>query len=266
MKDLTILITSCTAFSDMWSNTLSCFKKNWDDDSGIVLSSDGEGIFDVKRVPELALYNGEMSKRIIDALKDIKTKYVFITFDDYYLIEKADVCTFKELISYMDKNNVSYCGTAFNIKSGVKTHSGNLKLMELDLNKPYEVNFYPSIWNRNDLIDVLKYDENIWVSEVRLTKRLKNNGKKAILILNKNVFPFLDVVRKGKYLRKAYKYLNKNDFYISKRDVRTRREELYLSIRSFISFHSPKFLKKFLQNKYRKSGHIIFSDYDNLDA
>lgn len=261
MKNLSIIITSCEAYSDMWINNISSFKKHWLDDSKIVLTTDSSGDFDTSKVPELKVYKGEMSKRIIDALKDIDTKYVFITFDDYYLIKDANLEIIKETIDYMDKHNVSYCGSAFNIKKGKKFKAGNLKLFKFDLNEPYEINFYPSIWNREDLIASLKEEENIWISEAMLTKRLKMHNQTALMLLNKDVFTFLDVCRKGKYLRKAYKYLKKHNLYISDRGVRTIREEVSLAIRLFTSIHAPKWIKKKMQNRYRKAGHIIYSDY-----
>ncbi len=265
MEELTILITSCGAYSDMWSNTLSLFKQNWMDNSPIVLSSDSKGKYDVESPLELKVYDGEMAERIINALKDIKTKYVFLTFDDYYLTEKANISIIKETLDFVEENNISYCGFAFNIKNGSKRRHGNLKIFDMKLNEPYEVNFYPGLWNRVDLINVLRESEDIWTSEVRLTKRLARNDKKGICLLNKNVVSFLDVVRKGEYLRKAYKYLKKHGLFISDRKVKSVKEDLYLKTRFFVSIHAPKWVKNILKTRYRKSGGVLYSDLNNFE-
>ena len=199
MDDLTILINSCYAYSDMWENTISLFKANWDDNSEIVLLSDGSDTEFNYKLKCVKSYLGEMSERIAKALKDIKTKYVFLTFDDYYLIKKADIKFIKDVVKFMEENNISYCGTAFNIRNGKRKKCGDIKYIDSKLTEPYEINLYPSIWNREDLISCLNENNDIWTTEPSLTKQLKSNNKKAMILLNKHVYPFLDVVRKGKY-------------------------------------------------------------------
>ena len=87
--NLSILILSCQNFSDLWSNNLSLLEKNWAKHPSVFLSSDGEGIFDINNFEGLILFADEMSNRIINALNSIKSDYVFLTFDDYYLKSKV---------------------------------------------------------------------------------------------------------------------------------------------------------------------------------
>ena len=130
-------------------------------------------------------------------------------------------------------------------------------------NDAYEVNLYPSIWKKDDLIKIITHDENIWKFEVRLTRRCKENHFKCAWVSNKKTFQFVDTIRKGKYIRKAYKFLKKNSLYISNRSIMTFKESFLLGFRTIVSRYSPKFIKLRMKKISKKS---YYSDlYKNDD-
>ena len=99
LKDkLTILINSCEQFSDMWPNIFSLYEKNWPNHPSLIVITDG-----VKDTPypkdSFFECSGEMSDRLIKAIGDVKTKYVFFSFDDYYLTSAVNEEQFKITLS-----------------------------------------------------------------------------------------------------------------------------------------------------------------------
>ncbi len=262
MKDICILINSCINYSDMWGNIEFLYNKYWNNHPNIFLLTDKDG--DTKKQLETITFDGDMSDRLIFALNHIKTKYVFLSFDDYYPKKQVNVQKIESLLELMKSKNLDYCRVFYDPKVSGKPQS-NLKFRDLPLEKTYEVNFYPAIWKRTSLIKLLKSNEDIWKTEARLTRRAKENGLKCIYVKENGIFDFVDVVRKGKYLRSAYRHLKRNNLFISDRKKRTIKETLHLNTRIFLSNHLPKGMKEHLKEKGRKKGSIYYSDYAETD-
>ncbi len=259
-----ILILSCKDFSDLWSNNLSLFSKYWPNHPEIIISSDGPGLFDVQNPSELRIFNGGMSTRIIKVLKTIETEYVFLTFDDYFLKANVNVDFINQIILIMHNQGYDYCRFFKNKKvKGKFIRPFNYKI--LPLQSVYEVNLYPGLWRKKTLLSILKDDEDIWKTEVRLTRRMRENGYSGIAVYNDKVFPFVDVVRKGKYLKSAYRFLKKNKLFISARKIRTTKETLSLFIKTQASRHLPRSLRNIIKKMLNKKGVIFYSDYEYTD-
>lgn len=262
MNNLTILINSCKKFSDMWGNILDLYSKYWRDHPELIIVSDElDRNFNFNCVHP---YTGDMSDRMLLAALDVKTKFVFLSFDDYYPKSKVDVDRISKIINLMESNNFDYCRMFKEPKAKGKK-IGELKYKNLPLTRTYEVNFYPCIWKVESLIKIIKRNETIWKLEARITRRSKENGYKCIAIRDKTIFPFVDVVRKGKYLRNAYRFLKKNKLYISDRPVRTIKETTELAIQTFLSNNMPRCIKDRIKEKMRKKGRVYYSDYADTD-
>ena len=260
-NNITILINSCIAFSDMWNNVSFLFDKYWPNHpKAYILTDKDEPLFKLDKI----VIDKDMSDRILLSLDKIDTKYIFLTFDDYYLKKPVSQKYLCNLIIEMESKDIDYC----RIYNKIKTKGKKDKLLKykgMPLKDTYEVNFYPSIWRKDALKKVIKSGEEIWKLEARITRRAREQNLRCIYIKNKGVFDFVDVVRKGKYLRSAYRYLKKNDLYISDRKKRTVGETISLNLRTLISEHSPKRIKRFLKRRMNKKGKAYFSDYENTD-
>ena len=260
-NNVTILINSCIAFSDMWNNVSFLFDKYWPNHpKAYILTDKDDPSFKMDKI----VIDKEMSTRLLESLDKIDTKYVFLTFDDYYLKKPVNEKTILSLIKEMDNKDIDYCRIFYKLKTKGKKDK-NLKYKYLPLKDTYEVNFYPSIWKKEALKKVLKKDEVIWKLEARITKRAREENLKCIYVNNKGIFDFVDVVRKGKYLRSAYRYLKRNSLYISSRKKRTIRETIKLNTQIFVSEHAPKRIKKCIKNRMHKKGKVYYSDYENTD-
>ena len=262
--NLTILILSCQKYSDLWSNNLFLLNKYWPNHPKAILTSDGIGIFDLSTPEELMMVKKEASSRLVDSLLKVKTKYVLLTFDDYLINKRVNCEAINKIIDIMDCHKFGYCRLFKNKKVRGKP-IGDFKYKILPLKDVYEVNFYPSIWNSKSLVSVLKENEDIWKTEVRLTRRMRERKETGIAIYNKNIFPFIDCIRKGKYLKPAYKFLKKNKLFVSNRQIRTFQETAKLAMQTFVSKYSPDFLKKIIKKNMRKKGITFYSDFESTD-
>jgi hypothetical protein len=262
-ENITIIILSCAKFSDLWDNNVSLLKKFWPNHPKYQIISDGEALYPFRSREHLKIFNSEPSNRLIAAIDEVTTKYVFLTFDDYFLKKSVDEKHLIQIFEFIIKNDVDYC--RFFKKPKIKTKINELGLKKLPLQNVYEVNMYPGLWKVDSLKKVLVPNEDIWKTEVRLTKRARENGLFCFAYLKENIFPFEDIVRKGKYLRSGLKFIKKNDLYISDREVRTYGEDFKLFIQTLASDYLPKGIANLVKKWQRKKGKVFYSDFENSD-
>ena len=262
MNNISIHILSCEAFSDMWENDLYLYNKYWKDHPviNIISDSNSQKLFE----KDVMCIKGEMSTRLLKSLDCVSTKYVFLTFDDYYPCKEINTSKINKLIEEMENKNIDYC-RLFDKPRMKGPKNKELGYYNLPLKEIYEVNFYPSIWKVDTLRKVLKENETIWKAEARITRRARENNLKGIALSYKGTFDFIDIVRKGKYLRSGYRFIKKNNLFLSDRPIRSIRETITLNIRTFISEHIPLSIKNALKKYMNKKGKIYYSDYENTD-
>ena len=262
MQKYEIVITTCEKFNDLWENNLFLFNKYWPSHPQIRLVSDAPNSLGESLPCTFMHFEGEYTKRLKLALDEIDSDYVFLTLDDYLPSNNINANKIESLIDYMSKNGLSYLRLFDKVKTkGWIDRKNGIHLLPLT-KETYEVNLYPSIWKLTDLKKMLQHDESPWKFEVRLTRRAREEKLYCGWIPNKDIFPFVDTIRKGKYLRKAYKFLKANNLYISNRPIRTIRETIFLNVRSFIGGHVPERIKNWLK---KISGKQYFSDFANSD-
>ena len=79
-------------------------------------------------------------------------------------------------------------------------------LYEIPLDVNYAVNLYQGIWRRDFIEKTLGDSQTIWKYEVSLTPTARQIEARCVLSKGKD-FEILDVIRKGKLLHKANRWL-----------------------------------------------------------
>lgn len=268
LKDrLTLLIHSCDKFSDLWPAHTTLLNKNWPDrDIATYILSDSVSDFKCSGVEVLSAGDGkEITERIRYALPILKTEYVLVTLDDYFLIDPISSDKISRLLDIMDKEGYDYLRLFKRPKSPLN-ETPYKDVYTYDLNGGYRVNLYAGIWRRSFIEKTLGNEVlNAWNFEVHLTDNARKvNGKCAVSYGEE--FPILDVVRKGKILNKAYRYLKKNDLYHGERPVMPLRSEFFLWIRTNVDRLLRKTsmpLYRFVRNICVKMGMNSFSARNN---
>lgn len=251
MNKLSILISSCLKFSDLWENQFLLLNKFYPNHPKAYLLTDVDNSSLLINENKIIL-NKNFSDRLKFALELIDSEYILLTLDDYLINAKINEEQIMNIVEYMKTNDIDYF--RFFKRSKTKCYfDKDKKIHLLPLTKNcYEVNLYPSIWKKESLLKIVtEENEDIWKFEVLATRRAKQEHLRCVWIDNKNVFPFVDTIRKGKYLRKAYKFLRKNGLYISDRKRRTILEELKLYIKTILSRSIPSKMRLCLIKKFK---------------
>ena len=264
---ITYLILSCDKFSDLWDANLKMLRSNWPDrtfETFIVTDKETDRTFPDANIIA-AGSNLEWSDRLKYALQYVKTDYLFLTLDDYFLVEKVDYKRIEHLVSIMEKDDYSYIRLFKNPKKATGDKVQNEEdLYYINNEVNYSVNLYSGLWSKHFFSYCLKEPRTAWMFEVTLHESAIEYGAHCLVSYSDD-YKILDVVRKGKILRSAARYFKKHPgIYDGNREVQSLSYEVKLFIKTFVQEHTPAFLFKFLRKVYVKLGGQSFTyQYDN---
>ncbi len=258
---MTMFIFSCEKFSDLWDAHIELLEKNWQDrgmDTYIVTDSPHQAEY--KNVTVMSCgENKEFSERLDYALKQIDTEYVFVTLDDYFLINPVSNDKIANLIDMMDKENLDYVRLfPHPKKANGEKMSQYGKVNKIVNNSPYSVNLYVGIWRKSFFEKTVLNLRDIWHYEVSLSKIATELDAKCAVSNNKE-FVILDVVRKGKILNKANRFFKKYGYYHGNREVQSKWYEFRLTVRTLGVRYAPEFVVNLARKFMMKLGYHYFS-------
>lgn len=258
-EKLTMVISSCEAYSDLWENHIALLHENWTDrpiEAVIVTDKQHENPFS-----DISIYAAgdtyEMPQRLKEFAKICETDYLLVTLDDYYVEKKIDTKKIQRAIAFMERYGVDYLRFwpyphERRKVDGVK----NAYWIELDGN--YKVNLYPAIWRKSFLEKTVKEELSAWKYEVTLTSIAKELNAKCAYSVN-DEFHIVDVIRKGKLLHPAKKFLDSKGMTLN-RELISRKQEIKLDIMYYGKEFIPKPILRFVKKQLVKRGHKFISD------
>ena len=258
---LSILISSCDKFSDLWEENIKAYKKYWvNNPHKTYLVTDKHSTWDDEDV-NLIVANGQndFPLRIKYALNSIKSKYILVTLDDYFLINSVSNEKIDYLLKRMESENIQYLSLYNRRVTKEKKYKKLEELTPIDLSWKYAITLYPAIWETEFLRNAIKEDMSPWMFEPSLTKTAIALGANCQASLS-GVYDILDVVRKGKVLHKADRYFRKNNIDIGRRQRISYFTEMKLFIMDLISWYMPKNISKRLKKLLKKLGFTFYSE------
>ena len=257
---LTLVISSCDKFSDLWDAHFHFLRQNWGD-RGIrtILLTDRETEKTVDGAEIFAAGEGlEYPQRIQRLLEYIDTEYVLITLDDYFPIRKIENERISRLLDIMDRENLDYV-RMFSDPNSHKRFGKYDGLYEISLQINYAVNLYQGIWRKSFIEKTVGAVMTIWEYEVLLTPAARRANAKCVLSKG-GEFEILDVIRKGKILHKARRFLRKQGIAFPEREVISYKEEARIRLFTRGKYLLPPSLAALVKKLLRKTGRTFYSD------
>lgn len=260
LKDrLELLISSCDKYSDLWDLQVYHLNKNWPDrNMRTVIITDCNS---KKKYDGIQVFSAgnelEMPQRLKRILDSVATEYVFVSLDDYFLTKKVDNQRIEYILDTMDKYKLDYV-RLFSIPKEKKALDKEKKLYWIDLERNYGVNLYPGIWRKTFLEETVKNSLDAWKYEVSLTAIAKENNRRCVMSRGED-FVFVDVIRKGKLLSKAEKYLSSNGMSLNREHI-SKKEEFKLNLMFWTKKNMPRSLQKIIKKTMSLFGMKFISD------
>lgn len=262
LKDkLTMLISSCDAFSGLWDLHMEFLGKNWPDpEMRKILVTDRPTERQYAQAEIISVgAEKEWAERLEYAVSQIKTEYVFVTLDDYFLTTPVDLGKIKGIIRMMEEDSLDYVRLSGFVKHPKKMAvDGRKKTYRQDTSKCYSVNLTAGIWRRTFLEQTFREPKTAWQYEVSLARIARECGAKCVLCKDHD-FRVLDVVRKGKLLNKASRYFKKHDLYHGGREVISIWYEVKIFLRTWANRLLPQSVTDKLRSVMIRRGHQFFS-------
>lgn len=261
-----IIISTCDKFSDLWEANVLLLNQNWPDRNartylvtdaptdrkfpGVEVVSAGEGL--------------EITDRLRTALGKVQSEYVIFTLDDYFFTQRIDQEKINRALQFLEEEKADYIQLypqprGFLKKDGARESEQYPGIYLLDMSEGnYKVVLTPGIWRTDFMRQTLTGSMNAWEYEVSLTPRARELNARCATS-NCSELPYLDVIRKGKLLRKADRYFRSNPIYRSEREVMKWKDEFSLQLRTFLKFWLPKWMFRLVKKIMIKAGHRFYS-------
>lgn len=244
LKDVTILTSSYDGYSELWKPHYELLFKNWpslkEKNNFIpVMLITNNLIYDDPRVMSLKIgEDSTWSNNLLKSLESVKTKYVFLLFDDYIINSTINESRFIELLTLLEKTNGAYVEAIIDNGQFLYGHEkhkdfvpGIKDVIYRSRDSECRNSLQASIWNTKELKKLIDINESAWDFEVKGSKRTNNNQKPFYLVMDNPVISYLNAVAKRVYEKSAVDYINSQgiEFNPIKLPVKTKEEmELYL--------------------------------------
>ncbi len=230
-NDLSILVISHSTYSDLWPIFFTEFRKKFTNPCNLFLSVDKlpkdkivDNIFVIEeKIPE----NSTWSNRVLNACKEIQTKYVLLLIDDVFFTEKVDLVKLEEFLTCM--KNLGLKSLKLFYEANFKPElliPGTEKLGIFNFGVVNRINTHATIWETSFLQEILEPSESIWEFEVNGTFR--SNATFYIGGVTSTFFKYDLGIVKGSWERKIYNRLKKDGYadFLDKRKKLSRKETL----------------------------------------
>lgn len=219
-NDVSVLIITCDAYSDVWDYFFILFNKFWPDcPYSIYLGTNSK---ECNAVGVKTICIGEdvsWCDNLRVMLEKIPTQYVIIMLEDYFINKRINTDDVERTLEFA-KMNKADCVRLRNSPVACRVVDKNLRIGYAEPASPYYINAQPAIWKVTSLISLLKPNWSAWQFErenSKISKMLDLN----IYTTNYQLVSCLNGVVRGKYLLSTIKALQRIGVYIdsSKREI-----------------------------------------------
>ncbi|MBU1621930.1 MAG: LicD family protein [Gammaproteobacteria bacterium] len=148
------------------------------------------------------------SDGLIAFLKNCGAKYVLYTLEDCLLIRTADVSGILHTVEIMKRNKFGVV-KLYNNRNLVPYIERNERvegLIKCDSDMQFSVSYFPSLWNKDFLLSLLRAGENPWQSERAGSGRFAKAGH-IPYYSDVELYPFREVIRRGKLKGSAKRFI-----------------------------------------------------------
>ena len=258
MKDkVSILISSCDKFKDVWPIFSFYFDKNWSDcelDKYFLsnnVNSDIEG-FDSITVGNDISWSSNLSI----ALKQIYTDYVLIMLDDVFIDQKVDNNNFNIIVNDFIECNGNYLKFLAQPKSRLKSSSQYFYV--LPPKTLYRSTAVFALWKKSTLLDLLEENENPWEFEDKAS--IRSDKYDEFFVVKKNFFKYIHGVVRGKFVKSSYNKIISEHPEISSLLIRQVNPWTY-EIKLYFVRLRHKLFYFFIPKTYRRSVKLLFKKH-----
>lgn len=258
LKDsLSILVSTCDNYSDLWPLFSYYFEKNWPecDLNKYVLTNNAEFPSDGFKTIKVG-EDKDWSSNIIAALSEINTKYVLILLEDVFISKKVDHNLFEKICIDFISMEGNYLKFLAHPRS--KKRSNSIFFNVLPPGTLYRSTAVFALWDRNVLLEILKEGEDAWEFETRGS--IRSDSYENFYVIKANFFEYIHSVVRGKFLYSAWKEIKINEPHLLElisRQVNSRvfdfKQNLILLRHNLFYFFIPLKYRRIIRRVFKSN-------------
>ena len=248
--NICILICSYDGAEDLWLPLSETYKDFWPDCPFKIYLGTNFKTPELEPFTPLEIGNEiSWSDNILKCIERIDQEYILMIFDDIFLYKEIETDKVIHLSELAVEKNWSCLRLSPLPKYDYEISKGIGRIEE---NRLYRTATVWSLFKKEVLKDLLKAEESAWDFEIYGSER--SNKYSDFYSVDTTVLPYLNGVVKGKWVRRVYKYLDKEGFSVSSKNINimTINEDIYYQFVRLRSWIFRKIIPNYLQLKIRK--------------
>lgn len=212
MEEVCIVVLSCDKYDDCWDIFKKLFEKYWPDcPYNIYLATETKKYDGIETI---SINEPIWTTRIRKTLETLKTKYVIILLDDFFIRNPVNQEKIEYCINNFDQQTVTF-NFELEYSNNIEVGLNGFKLRPRF--SPYLHSCQPGIWNREKLINHLSIPQSPWDWETMSfnseEKFYINSSKNPIIDIGYYSHNKFSIVR-GKWAREIVSFFDKEGIEI----------------------------------------------------
>lgn len=213
--DVSILIVGFDRYIDVWNHSIDLLNKYWNDrPTTYLVSSTLKPSY--QKVNVLCAGDGaEWSLKVRYALEHVKTKYVILMLEDFFVSDYVDNVRIQNILKTIHENRIKFYQLSVQLpnarwEKGAKFNGDkNVKVIPAD--KKYGLNLQAAIWDTDFLRETVGSENyNAWKFEInQLERKDLNDNRIEYLIDVSNPLNITHMIVQSKYLPNAVKKMKR---------------------------------------------------------
>lgn len=264
--ELSIVVFSCDAYSDLWDGFFDCLTYYWPDCHYECYLINNHKKYDRKGINVINAGEYDWGSRARVSLEMINTKYVLTFLEDYFVCKNIDNNRIIEVLEYVISESVDYYQLDVTDKEDYyrwKNFKENF-LYDIPKNRNYWVDTSIAIWNKSFFLDLLgDKDCSAWEFELARNQEtlIPEKHKDRICLFDSRLLVSMcPMVIQGKYYPVALKKMKQigHNIKTHNRQIMTFREVLKHDFKRF--FSKLTFARNLAKIIGRRMGYVFMSD------
>jgi hypothetical protein len=195
--NLTTIVGTCDSYLDLIPGFSILYERYFEPNIETLIVSETENL-DIPKYKFITPGKKQWGERIIQAISETKTEYVFFVLDDYYLSQLLTNEYIEYLLKFMDNRKVNKIMLSPVPDFAKYEYLESINTMhKMSPTSPWLTSVQPAIWRKSELLKFLKPEYTPWNFEVEGSKLAKNNVENYFVAKLDNPIYF-NMVRKGK--------------------------------------------------------------------
>ena len=205
INEIPVILHSMDSYSKFWNPWYHLFNLHCKNHGPIIFLSEEKEPDFVNDVTHIKTGEGEWGERLLIALEQIESEFVFYMQEDFWCIKDFELTD--NILEMFEEYKMDQLHIKENINL-IKTIKIKDNLLKFAQDSEYTQNHQFGLWRKGKLKDNVLPNENPWENEINGSIRLNKNPHNIYLL---DYHWYISVCRRGQLMERGEKIIKKYD-------------------------------------------------------